>query len=65
MIVMSRALAPETLRLRRDQIHAAASALVECGTKPASIHSLAEPGISDRSLLEISSLAACVIRAAG
>jgi len=38
----SRALAPETLRLRCDQIHAAASALVECGTKPASIHSLAE-----------------------
>ena len=38
----SRALAPETLRLRRDQIHAAASALVECGTKPASIRSLAE-----------------------
>jgi hypothetical protein len=38
----SRALAPETLRLRRDQIHATASALVECGTKPASIRSLAE-----------------------
>ena len=38
----SRALAPETLRLRRDQIHAAASALVECGTKPASIRSLAD-----------------------
>jgi hypothetical protein len=38
----SRALAPETLRLRRDQIHAAASALVECGTTPASIRSLAE-----------------------
>jgi integrase len=38
----SRALAPETLRLRRDQIHAAASALVECGTKPASMRSLAE-----------------------
>jgi Phage integrase family len=38
----SRALAPETLRLRRDQIHAAASALAECGTKPASIRSLAE-----------------------
>jgi integrase len=38
----SRALAPETVRLRRDQIHAAASALVECGTKPASIRSLAD-----------------------
>ena len=38
----SRALARETLRLRRDQIHAAASALAECGTKPASIRSLAE-----------------------
>jgi integrase len=38
----ARALALETLRLRRDQIHAAASALVECGTKPASIRSLAE-----------------------
>ena len=38
----SRPLARETLRLRRDQIHAAASALVECGTKPASIRSLAD-----------------------
>jgi integrase len=38
----ARTLAPETLRLRRDQIHAAAFALVECGTKPASIRSLAE-----------------------
>ena len=37
-----RPLARETLRLRRDQIHAAASALVECGTKPASIRSLAD-----------------------
>jgi integrase len=38
----SRALAPQTLRLRRDQIHAAVSALVECGVKPASIGSLAD-----------------------
>src|SRR5262249_48925281 len=37
-----RPLAPETLRLRRDQIHAAASALVECGTNPACIRSLAD-----------------------
>jgi integrase len=38
----SRALAPQTLRLRRDQIHAAVSALVECGVKLASIRSLAD-----------------------
>ena len=38
----SRPLAPETLRLRRDQIHAAVSALVECGTKRSSIRSLAD-----------------------
>jgi integrase len=38
----SRALAPQTLRLRRDQIHAAGSALVECSVKPASIRSLAD-----------------------
>jgi integrase len=38
----ARALAPRTLRLRRDQIHAAASALVECGTGPAAIRSLAD-----------------------
>ena len=38
----ARALAPRTLRLRRDQIHAAASALVECGTEPAAIRSLAD-----------------------
>jgi integrase len=38
----SRALALETLRLRRDQIHAATSALVECGIDPTSIHSLAD-----------------------
>ena len=37
-----RPLARETLRLRRDQIQAAASALVECGTNPASIRSLAD-----------------------
>ena len=37
-----RPLARETLRLRRDQIHAAVSALVECGTNPASIRSLAD-----------------------
>ena len=37
-----RALAPRTLRLRRDQIHAAVSALVETGTKPATILSLAD-----------------------
>jgi hypothetical protein len=38
----SRALLPRTLRLRRDQIHAAASALVASGTKPATILSLAD-----------------------
>ena len=37
-----RALAPRTLRLRRHYIHAAVSALVENGTKPASIRSLAD-----------------------
>ena len=37
-----RPLAPRTLRLRRDHIHAAVSALVETGTKPASIRSLAD-----------------------
>ncbi len=37
-----RALAPKTLHLRRDYIHAAVSALVETGTKPASILSLAD-----------------------
>jgi hypothetical protein len=30
------------LRLRRDQIHAAASALVECGTNPTRIRSLSD-----------------------
>jgi integrase len=38
----ARALAPQTLRLRRDQIHAAVSALVEGGTEPAAIRSLAD-----------------------
>ena len=38
----SRALAPRSLRLRRDQIHAAVSALVVSGTKPATILSLAD-----------------------
>jgi len=38
----SRALASMTLRLRRDQIHAAATALVESGTKAAAIRSLAD-----------------------
>jgi integrase len=37
-----RALAPRTRRLRRDQIHAAITALVECGTKPSAILSLAD-----------------------
>ena len=38
----SRALAPRTLRLRRDQIHAAVTALVESGIDPATILSLAD-----------------------
>ena len=38
----ARPLAPDTLRLRQDQIHAAVSALVECGTKRSSIRSLAD-----------------------
>lgn len=37
-----RPLAPRTLALRRDQIHAAVSALVESGTNPAGIRSLAD-----------------------
>jgi integrase len=36
-----RALAPRTLRLRRDQIHAAVTALVESGVSPSTIKSLA------------------------
>jgi integrase len=38
----SRALASRTLRLRRDQIHAAVTALVRSGTEPATILSLAD-----------------------
>jgi site-specific recombinase XerC len=38
----SRALAPRTLKLRRDQIHAAVTALVESGVKPSIIRSLAD-----------------------
>ena len=38
----ARALAPRTLRLRRDQIHAAITALVDSGTEAASIRSLAD-----------------------
>src|SRR5262249_18161656 len=38
----STALAPRTLRLRRDQIHAAITALVKSGIKPATILSLAD-----------------------
>jgi len=38
----SRALAPRTLRLRRDQIHAAVTALVKSGTDAATILSLAD-----------------------
>jgi integrase len=37
-----RALAPRTLRLRRDQIHAAVTALVESAVKPTAITSLAD-----------------------
>ena len=37
-----RALAPRTRRLRRDQIHAAVTALVESGTEPSAILSLAD-----------------------
>jgi integrase len=38
----SRALAPRTLQLRRDQVHAAVTALVESGVEPSAIHSLAD-----------------------
>jgi integrase len=38
----SRALSPRTLRLRRDQIHAAITALVKSGIEPANILSLAD-----------------------
>ena len=37
-----RALAPRTLRLRRDQIHAAVTSLVGSGIKPSAIQSLAD-----------------------
>jgi integrase len=37
-----RALSPRTLRLRRDQIHAAATALVGSGIEPSAIRSLAD-----------------------
>jgi integrase len=48
----SRALAPRTLRLRRDQIHAAVSALVESGVELSAILSLADP-VSPDSLKSI------------
>jgi integrase len=38
----ARVLAPRTLRLRRNQIHAAVTALVESGIKPAAIRTLAD-----------------------
>ena len=38
----SRALAPQTVKLRRNQIHAAVTALVESGVKPTAIRSLAD-----------------------
>jgi integrase len=38
----ARALAPQTLRLRRNQIHTAVSALIEYGMEPAAIRSLAD-----------------------
>jgi integrase len=38
----SRAMSPRTLRLRRDQIHAAVTALMDSGIKPAAIQSLAD-----------------------
>jgi integrase len=38
----SRVLAPRTLKLRRNQIHAAVTALVESGVKPSAILSLAD-----------------------
>ena len=38
----SRALAPQTIKLRQNQIHAAVTALVESGIKPAAIKSLAD-----------------------
>ena len=41
-MLVPRALAPRSLRLRRDQIHAAVTALVESGIKPSAIRSLAD-----------------------
>jgi integrase len=38
----SRALSPQTIKLRRNQIHAAVTALVESGVKPTAIKSLAD-----------------------
>ena len=38
----SRALAPQTIQLRRNQIHAAVTALVESGVRPSAITSLAD-----------------------
>jgi integrase len=38
----SRALAPQTIKLHRNQIHAAVTALVESGVKPRAIRSLAD-----------------------
>lgn len=38
----SRALAPQTVKLRRNEIHAAVTALVESGVRPAAITSLAD-----------------------
>ena len=38
----SRALKPQTLKLRRDQIHAGVSALIHSGVKPSAIKSLAD-----------------------
>jgi integrase len=43
-----RALAPRTVRLRRDQIHAAVTASVVSGTKPSAILSLADLVLPDR-----------------
>jgi integrase len=38
----ARALAPQTIKLRQNQVHASATALVESGVKPAAIKSLAD-----------------------
>ena len=38
----SRALAPQTIKLHQNQIHAAVTALVESGVKPTAITSLAD-----------------------